>query len=236
MVYINSMEREAVILAGGLGTRLRDIVDEIPKSMAPVNRKPFLEYVLDHLSLYGFKRIILATGYKNESIAAYFSNSWKGIELFYSVEEEPLGTGGAILLASSHSLSENIFVVNGDTLFSVDIDKMEKFFSKDNPVMTLALKPMTNFKRYGSVTLDGERIVSFNEKKFCREGVINGGVYILNRKWFIKNAPGEKFSFEKDIMEKRAGQDIITGYISDAYFIDIGIPEDYLRASSELIP
>jgi D-glycero-alpha-D-manno-heptose 1-phosphate guanylyltransferase len=113
---------------------------------------------------------------------------------------------------------------------------MEKFFLKERPVMTVALKPMSDFDRYGSITLEGDRIISFNEKGFCRRGVINGGVYILNRSWIRKNATGEKFSFEKDVVKKRAGRDLMTGYISDTYFIDIGIPEDYLRASKELKP
>jgi D-glycero-alpha-D-manno-heptose 1-phosphate guanylyltransferase len=230
------MEREAIILAGGLGTRLKEVVDEIPKSMAAVNGKPFLAYIMDHLSRFGFTRIILATGYKNEAVSGYFGNHWAGSKLIYSVEKEPLGTGGAVHLALSQTVAENIFVLNGDTLFSIDFNEMERSFLKHNPVMSLALKPMTDFDRYGSVTLDDERLVSFNEKKFCREGLINGGIYILNRKWFEKNVPGEKFSFEKDIMEKRTGQDLMTGYISDAYFIDIGIPEDYFRASSELLP
>ncbi|MGD0583545.1 MAG: nucleotidyltransferase family protein [Bacteroidales bacterium] len=230
------MGREAIILAGGLGTRLRDVVEELPKSMAPVNGKPFLAYILDHMTGYGFTRIILATGYKNRVVSNYFGDQWKGARLIYSVEKEPLGTGGAIHLALSQTVSENIFVLNGDTLFTLNFNELEGSFLKDGPIMTIALKPMTDFDRYGSVTLEGNRLVSFNEKKFCREGVINGGIYILNRKWFQENVPGEKFSFEKDIMEKRTGQDLMTGYISDAYFIDIGIPEDYFRASSDLIP
>jgi D-glycero-alpha-D-manno-heptose 1-phosphate guanylyltransferase len=228
------MEREAVILAGGLGTRLRDVVEELPKSMAPVNGRPFLSYILDHLSKFNFKRIILATGYKNEAILNYFGDSYGSAKLIYSVEKEPLGTGGALLLASSKVESDRFFVFNGDTLFSVDLDEMEKFFLRDSPVMTVALKPMSDFDRYGNVILEGDRIVSFNEKGFCQHGVINGGVYLMKREWLKKHSSGEKFSFEKDVMEKRAGHDLMTGYISDTYFIDIGIPEDYLRASKEL--
>jgi D-glycero-alpha-D-manno-heptose 1-phosphate guanylyltransferase len=228
------MEREAVILAGGLGTRLRDVVEELPKSMAPVNGRPFLSYILDHLLKFNFKRIILATGYKNEAIVNYFGDSYGSTKLIYSVEKEPLGTGGALLLASSKIASGHFFVLNGDTLFLVDMDGMEKSFTMESPVMTVALKPMSDFDRYGNITLDGNRIVSFNEKGFCSRGVINGGVYLLDSEWLKRQSPGEKFSFEKDIMEKRAGHDLMTGYISDTYFIDIGIPEDYLRASEEL--
>ncbi len=228
------MSREAVILAGGLGTRLRDVVEELPKSMAPVNGKPFLSYILGHLSKFRFKRIILATGYKNEAIVSYFGDNYGSAKLIYSIENEPLGTGGALLLASSMVESESFFVFNGDTLFSVDLDEMEKLFLRESPVMNVALKPMTDFDRYGNVTLNGDRIVRFDEKGFCSRGVINGGVYLLKKDWLKKHSSGEKFSFEKDIMEKRAGHDLITGYLSDAYFIDIGIPEDYLRAAREL--
>jgi D-glycero-alpha-D-manno-heptose 1-phosphate guanylyltransferase len=93
---------------------------------------------------------------------------------------------------------------------------------------------MSDFDRYGSVGMEGERIVSFNEKKFCHYGLINGGIYVADKGWLRLNASAEKFSFEKDILEKRTGHDLITGYISDGYFIDIGIPEDYFRASSDL--
>lgn len=228
------MGREAVILAGGLGTRLREVVEEIPKSMAPVNGRPFLEYVLDHLVESGFTRIILATRYKNEAITSYFGDHHGEASLVYSVETEPLGTGGAVLLASSLVTSDYFFVLNGDTLFSVDFGAMEDFYNKDRPALTVALKPMSDFDRYGSVSMEGDRIVSFNEKKFCNYGLINGGIYVVDKKWLRLNAVAEKFSFEKDILEKRTGYDLITGYISDAYFIDIGIPEDYFRASTDL--
>jgi D-glycero-alpha-D-manno-heptose 1-phosphate guanylyltransferase len=228
------MNREAVVLAGGLGTRLKDVVEELPKSMAPVNNKPFLAYILDKLSSSGFTTIILATGYKTEVIERYFGDEWKGAKLIYSIEKEPLGTGGAILHALPHITSENCFVFNGDTLFTIDFGEMQKEFLDKNPVMTIALKRMSDFDRYGSVTMEGDRIVSFNEKRFIHEGLINGGIYILDRKWFEQNAPGDKFSFEKDIMEINTRRCLITGYISDAYFIDIGIPDDYYRALSDL--
>ena len=228
------MEREAVILAGGLGTRLREVVDDIPKSMAPVNGKPFLEYVLNRLIEYRFNRIILATGYKNEAISSYFGDHHGEASLIYSMEKEPLGTGGAIFLASSQVTSDYFFVLNGDTLFSVDLDAMEDFSRKEKAVITVALKPMADFDRYGSVSLEGDRIVSFNEKKFCNSGLINGGIYFVNKRWFRLNATTEKFSFEKDILEKGTSYDLIAGYISDSYFIDIGIPGDYFRALKDL--
>jgi D-glycero-alpha-D-manno-heptose 1-phosphate guanylyltransferase len=228
------MEREAVILAGGLGTRLRGVIDDLPKSMAPVKDRPFLAFILDQLARYRITRAIIAAGYRNEDIIAFFGNRYKEIDLVYSVESEPLGTGGAILKAAESINSDSFLVLNGDTLFDIHLEDFRKSFKYSNASLSVALKPMVDFDRYGSVTIEDKRIISFNEKEYCAEGLINGGVYILRKEWIIKNSPSSKFSFEKDIMERRVASDIITGYISDSYFIDIGVPEDYERAKSEL--
>jgi D-glycero-alpha-D-manno-heptose 1-phosphate guanylyltransferase len=228
------MEREAVILAGGLGTRLRGVIDDLPKSMAPVNDKPFLVYILDQLCRHRITRAVLAAGYRNEDIIAFFGNRYREIDLVYSIESEPLGTGGAIMKAAELVKNDSFLVLNGDTLFNIDLEDFRKTFKYSNASLSVALKPMTDFERYGSVVIEDKRIISFDEKKFCAEGLINGGIYILRKEWIAKNAPSSKFSFEKDIMEKRVASDIITGYVSDTYFIDIGIPEDYERAMREL--
>ena len=226
--------KEAIILAGGFGTRLKHIVKDLPKSMAPVRGKPLLEYILEYLTGFGVEKIILATGYMHEKVEHYFGDRYKNSKLVYSVEKEPLGTGGALSLAADFVDTGYCLALNGDTLFNLNIDDFEDHFLKHDPVLSVALKPMRNFERYGSVTLEGSRIVSFNEKRFCGNGFINGGVYILKKEWLVKNAPGRIFSFEKDILEKRVGVDLLTGYISDTYFIDIGVPEDYRRAVDEL--
>lgn len=228
------MEREAVILAGGLGTRLRGVIDDLPKSMAPVNDRPFLVYILDQLSRHRITKAVLAVGYRHEDIRAFFGNRYKEIDLVYSIENEPLGTGGAIMKAAELVKNDSFLVLNGDTLFNIDLEDFRKTFKYSNASLSVALKPMTDFERYGSVVIEDKRIISFDEKKFCAEGLINGGIYILRKEWIAKNAPSSKFSFEKDIMEKRVASDIITGYVSNAYFIDIGIPEDYERAMREL--
>ncbi len=226
--------KEAVILAGGLGTRLRDVTGQTPKAMAPVNGKPFLSYVLQMLSQDGFDRIILATGFLSAPIESYYGYSFAMMEIDYSVEKEPLGTGGAILLASKIILSDNFFVLNGDTYFNVDFEGMEDQFSAEKPDVLVALKQMKDFDRYGSVSITNSRIVSFNEKKYCSEGLINGGIYLVNKKWLGGVSPGIKFSVEKDILEKHTESAVLNGFISDGYFIDIGIPEDYNRAIREL--
>jgi D-glycero-alpha-D-manno-heptose 1-phosphate guanylyltransferase len=226
--------KEAIILAGGLGTRLSSVLEKTPKSIAPVRGRPFLVYLLENLIRYNFTSAILATGYRHIDIMAFFGDTYKGMKLLYSVEEEPLGTGGAILKALSMVTGDTCVVLNGDTLFSIDLEEFEDFYYRNEPDLSVALKPMRNFERYGNLTMEGNRIISFEEKRYCKSGLINGGIYLLKKDWVVKHAPGEKFSFERDIMEKRASGDLITGYVSDAYFIDIGIPEDYARAADEL--
>jgi D-glycero-alpha-D-manno-heptose 1-phosphate guanylyltransferase len=228
------MIKEAIIIAGGFGTRLKNLVKELPKSMAPIRDKPFLAYILEHLLEYRIEKVVVAAGYRHEEIISYFGNYYKGIEIVYSIENKPLGTGGAILEALQSIASQYCFVLNGDTCFDVDFIAFEKSFKKINPVISVALKPMSGFDRYGSVITKSNRIKSFNEKKFCENGLINGGVYILEKEWLTKNAPGKVFSFEKDILEKHVNKDFIAYFLSDAYFIDIGIPEDYLKALKEL--
>lgn len=228
------MAKEAIILAGGFGTRLKSLVNDIPKPMAPIKNQPFISYIFEQLHKYKFEKVILAAGYRSEVFLSYFGTSYKNIELIYSVEKEPLGTGGAILKASELLSSDCFFVVNGDTFFEVDFEKMEEKFLKSKSGLMVALKPMVNFDRYGAVITSEEKIISFNEKKFCEEGLINGGIYMVIKDWLNERAIGKIFSFEKDILENLVIKDDITYYISDGYFIDIGIPEDYKRASEEL--
>jgi D-glycero-alpha-D-manno-heptose 1-phosphate guanylyltransferase len=228
------MIKEAVILAGGLGTRLKTMVSDIPKPMALIRNLPFLLYLLEHLHKYKFEKIILAAGYKYEVIESYFGTSYKNMKLVYSVENVPLGTGGAISKASGLISSDYFFVLNGDTYFELDFDRMEETFIKSKSGLMIALKPMTSFDRYGSVVTSGEKIISFNEKRFCEKGLINGGIYIIMKDWLNEKAIGNVYSFEKDILEKVVPGEKVAYYISDNYFIDMGVPEDYIKASEEL--
>lgn len=228
------MSKEAVILAGGFGTRLQSVLTDVPKPMAKIGNLPFLSYLFEQLFKFNFEKIVLAVGYRYEAIESYFGDTYKNIHIEYSIEKEPLGTGGAITAASGFIDDEHFFVLNGDTFFEVDLNRMEEKYLHSTSGLMVALKPLINFNRYGAVITSGEKIISFNEKKFCRKGLINGGVYIVNRDWLNKKAVSTIFSFEKDILEKEVSTDTITYYISDSYFIDIGIPEDYIRASEEL--
>lgn len=225
---------EAIILAGGLGTRLREAVAGLPKPMAPVNGKPFLWYILNFLVKSNFKRVIISAGFKAEMIFEYFGNSFENIELKYVIEEQPLGTGGAILKAVREVSGEKVLIINGDTWFPVDIESMFGFHKLNKAGISIALKEMSDFDRYGSVELSGNRVLAFREKAFCRQGLINGGVYAIDKEFINSFALPEKFSFENEILEKLAGDPKLCGFISNAPFIDIGIPDDYNKAASFL--
>ena len=233
---------DAIVLAGGLGTRLRPVIADVPKPMAPVNGTPFLDILLSRLLNYSkIERIVLAVGYKKEIVQAYFGSEKDGRPVVYAVETASLGTGGGILNAVSQSCfcgsSETVLVLNGDTLFEVDIEGMSRHHQQQQADITLALKPMTDFERYGTVETVDARVTGFKEKQYCASGNINGGVYLINRGLFDKVAVEtlpEKFSFETDILEHYCDQLNICGFVSDGYFIDIGIPTDYQRAQREL--
>lgn len=221
----------AIILAGGLGTRLRGVVDDLPKSMAPINGKPFLHYIFQYLVKQRVLEVVLSVGYKRETIQQYFGSGYLGVAVQYAIEEEPLGTGGGIKKAFE-LVNDFAFVLNGDTFFDVDLSVIKNFYSETSADIALALKPMRSFERYGTVQMDGERITHFEEKKFMREGLINGGVYFFNKQ-ILQEVNQDKFSFEKDVLEKFVNQKKWCGKTFDNYFIDIGIPEDYAKAQED---
>src|SRR5260221_5013416 len=172
------MIKECIILAGGLGTRLRPVVSELPKCMAPVAGKPFLHYVVEHLVKEGVEKFIIAVGYKSESIIEYLNTQYSTLNIQYSIEEEPLGTGGAIKLSCAKASEKTVIVVNGDTLFSISVNKLIGFHNMCGADCSLSLKPMHNFDRYGVVELNKDySIKDFKEKQFYESGLINGGVY-----------------------------------------------------------
>jgi len=229
------MIKEVIILAGGLGTRLRSLISDMPKCMAPVAGRPFLSYVITHLQKEGIEKFIFSVGYKNEMIIDFINSHFPFLDSNFSIEEEPLGTGGAIKFACNKTTGKTILVVNGDTLFMIDLDKLAMFHNMCGADCTLSLKPMQNFDRYGVVELNKDySIKSFNEKKFYEGGLINGGVYALHPLRFLEKDLPEKFSFEKEYLEKYFDKTRMYGVVQDKYFIDIGIPEDYERAQKEL--
>ena len=229
------MIKEAIILAGGFGTRLRDAIPDLPKCMAPVNGRPFLFYVINYLRSQGIEKFIFSLGYKHEVISEYLQTDFPTLDFQCLVEKEPLGTGGAILASCYKASEKTVLVVNGDTIFKVDLEKAFADHLEHNSDCTLLLKPMETFDRYGVVELnEDDSIKSFEEKKFYKYGLINGGVYLLNTEQFLAEELPGKFSFEKDYLEKYFETRKIYGSVQDEYFIDIGIPEDYFRAQQEL--
>lgn len=229
--------KEAIILAGGFGTRLQGVVKNLPKPMAPVNGRPFLTYILDYLIDYQYNKVVLSVGYLHEKIEAFFGTHYKSLAIDYAVETEPLGTGGGILFAMSKCTTDNVLVINGDTMFKVDLDAFERFHEEKNGLLSIVLREVEDVSRYGSVTINSDNlIVLFAEKQVTfGRGYINGGVYLINRKLFEKYPQPQKFSFEKDLMTKFYTQELFYAMPSDGYFIDIGIPEDYARAQQELL-
>ena len=227
---------DVIILAGGLGTRLRQVVSELPKCMAPGCGKPFLSYLLDYLKNFNVGKVILSVGYLRDSIIQFIDNQKDNykFDFDFAVEETPLGTGGGIKLALTKATSENVMVLNGDTFFDVDVNALVMNHLHSKKDITLALKPMENFERYGNVILDENgNVVEFQEKKFCAKGQINGGVYVMKRENDMMDGLPEKFSFETEVLQKQAKILNINGFVCDSYFIDIGIPEDYAKANIE---
>jgi D-glycero-alpha-D-manno-heptose 1-phosphate guanylyltransferase len=226
---------EAIILAGGLGTRLREIVSDLPKCMAPVAGEPFLKHVIRYLLSQGIEKFIFSLGYKHEIIEKFLNDQFPYLNYQCSIEDEPLGTGGAIQLASKRRTEENVLIINGDTIFKADLQRAAIFHLEKNAECTLLLKPMQNFDRYGAVELENDYTLrKFKEKQFFQVGDINAGSYILNMESFLAKEFPEKFSFEKDYLQKFYPERKIFGMIQDEYFIDIGIPEDFQRAQEEL--
>jgi len=230
----------AIILAGGLGTRLRQAVPDLPKPMAPLDGRPFLEYQMDYWIGQGVRHFVLSVGYKHELIEKHFGATYRGAEVDYAVETEPLGTGGGLLLAMSTIRAAGPWLVlNGDTFFDVSLAELRKFHEAKQAEITLSLFPVENNTRYTGVEVDSaQRITILKSTGDGSRQLINGGVYLLS-KAALSGLPyrtGDKVSFESDILERalEAGKRLY-GYSSNGKFIDIGVPEDYSRAAHLLI-
>ncbi len=224
------MIKEAIILAGGLGTRLRSVVAEMPKCMAPVDGTPFLSFVIHYLRQQGVTRFIFSLGYKAEMVTTYVDGVFPGIDKVYVTEPAPLGTGGAIQLACREVQEDEVLVVNGDTLFTADLEALSVLHRSSGAAVTLALKKMYRFDRYGSVAIDDKgRITAFTEKQYYAMGLINGGLYALNKVAFLEAGLPDAFSFEEDYLERYTDQYPFYAAVHKGYFVDIGLPEDYGR-------
>lgn len=229
------MSDEIIILAGGLGTRLRSAVPDLPKCMAPVNNRPFISYLIDYFIQQGVTHFIFSLGYMHEAITALLKENYPSLKYSIVIEEEPLGTGGAIAFALQQAKTNDVLVTNGDTLFLADVKALTDFHLNKKAECSLTLKPMQHFNRYGVVETDDNGCVrSFKEKKQYAEGLINGGLYMLNKAAFSKRNFPSKFLLEKDYLESFTAEAHFYAKPDDGYFIDIGIPEDYHKAQTEL--
>ncbi len=225
----------AIVLAGGLGTRIRTHAGGLPKSMISVGGRPFVEYVLDRLADANVPAIHLAVSYRSEVIQTHLGDSYGDIPLFYSVEDTPLGTGGAILKCFRDHRLPRALILNGDTLFHVDLDALVATHLNAASHVTLALRREADTSRYGAVTCDSShRVIAFEEKRTGGPGLINGGIYVAERSGFDVTNVSSTFSFEHDFLEKNLDALRPLAVISDGYFIDIGIPEDLERARREI--
>ncbi|MGF1685683.1 nucleotidyltransferase family protein [Photobacterium japonica] len=222
----------AIVLCGGLGTRLGDMTKSQPKPMVDVAGRPFIERVLDNLVEQNVSRIVLAVSYLRDVIEHYFGASYRGVAIEYSVEDEPLGTGGAIVNAVRQCQLEQktLLVVNGDSYCEFDLSGMRRQLSDANIVMVI--KYLHNTSRYGTTQLDQEsRVIGFLEKKRSASGYINAGIYLLRGSEF-SSSPLQTFSFEKAFLEGAAARSLeVVSQKSDSYFIDIGIFDDYMLAN-----
>lgn len=222
---------QALLLVGGLGTRLKSVVSDRPKPMADVKGKPFLEYLILELKKNNITKLVMAVGYLGKMIEEYFGNGQKwGVEIQYSYEEEQLGTAGAIKNAEHLLTEENFFVLNGDTFYkAIYADILSLYQSKKYDIV-LALRAVSDVSRYGKVELEENSIVAFNEKEQRpKAGLINGGIYLISKS-LLDRIPNGRCSLENEVIPQLLQEGVnIGGLVNKGYFIDIGIPEDYKR-------
>jgi D-glycero-alpha-D-manno-heptose 1-phosphate guanylyltransferase len=228
------MSLQAIVLAGGLGTRLRSVVADTPKVMAPIAGRPFLEYVLTDLDRHGFRSVILAVGYKKEMVMSHFGDSFLGLSLIYSEERELLGTGGAVRQALALAGTGPCFVLNGDTWVDLDYKEMLDVHLRRHAGLTIALRQVSDVGRFGAVEIEDGRVTKFCEKGRVGAGFINAGVYLLTSNTFSGYALPTAFSLEREFFAPNIKTLAPLAFVGDGQFIDIGVPEEYQRAQEIL--
>jgi D-glycero-alpha-D-manno-heptose 1-phosphate guanylyltransferase len=225
---------KAVVLCGGLGTRLGELTRETPKPLLEVAGRPFLDHVLQPLAASGVEDVTLAASFHWQKIAAVYGDAWQGLRLRYSVESEPAGTGGAIRQAMREAAAQEALVLNGDTLLRMDFAALVGLHAGRHAQVTVAVRRVPDVSRYGAVkTAPDGRITHFGEKQGAGEGLINAGVYVVRAEVFDGIA-AERFSFEHDVLAPGAQSLRLYAMQTDGLFIDIGTPEDLVRAGDLL--
>lgn len=221
---------ELIVLVGGRGTRLRDVVPDLPKPLAPVAGRPFLAYLLDSLCDSGIRRVILATGYLADIVEQTIGRKWNGMSIDYSREHSPLGTGGAVGLAARMLGGSAVHVANGDTFLRFDCAALERCARANSALLGVALATVPDTARYGAVELDGPLVASFHEKGGSGQGFINAGNYYLTAECLAGLPAMEAYSFETDVLVPATARRRVAALRESSDFIDIGVPEDYVRA------
>ncbi len=221
---------EAIVLVGGLGTRLRPVIEDVPKPLAPVAGRPFLAWLLDHLASEGVGHVVLASGYMADRIERDLGRRWRGIDLTYSVESEPLGTGGALRLAAGWLRTGAAHVLNGDTFLRYHPAELARRVRDEGTALGVALAHVPDAARYGAVECTAGRVTGFSEKGRSGPAWINAGCYFLTERALAGLPDLPRFSFEREVLEPLALQREVMGFINTRDFIDIGVPEDYRRA------
>jgi D-glycero-alpha-D-manno-heptose 1-phosphate guanylyltransferase len=220
-----------VVLAGGLGSRLRPVVKDRPKVLAEVGGRPFLAYILDQLNQAGMREVVLCTGYMAEAIRRTFGERYKSLTLKYSEEIQALGTGGALRQALPHCGSDSILVLNGDSFIEADLNDYYKWFCENGLEAAMLLTMVPNAGRFGRVVAGQDGLIMHFEEKSENQdaGLINAGVYILKKQVVLSIPEGENFSLERQLFPQLMGKNLY-GYLTKGSFIDIGTPESYLSA------
>lgn len=220
---------EAIVLAGGFGTRLRQVVPHVPKPMALVAGRPFLEILLCVLASKGFGRVVLSLGFMAEKISGHFGGQFAKIELDYVVEDHPLGTGGAVRLALANCQEDHVFIFNGDTFLDLEVNEIERLWqAHHHPIIVGRVAPDT--ERYGRLLTAHKRVIGFAEKGMNGPGLINAGCYVFKRSQLDHFPLHQAFSLEADFLANIVQQLPVDLFVTEGLFIDIGIPEDYDRA------
>lgn len=222
----------ALVLAGGLGTRLREAVPDLPKCLAPVAGRPFIDFILDRLVAQGCAAVVLAVSHLREAIMAHVGDHWRDMPVTYAIETSPLGTGGAIRHALRQVPDVPTLVLNGDTWLELDYRAMLAAHAVSGAAITMAVVPVPDTARYGAVEITGGRIVGFHEKGRSGPGSINGGAYVLAPSVFASAALPETFSFENDFLRPHLPTLRPLAFEAAGAFIDIGVPESWREAQA----
>ena len=228
---------QAILLAGGLGTRLRSVVSDRPKPMALIEGRPFMEYVTRELVRSGITDIIFAVGYKGSMVEEHFGDGEQfGFHASYAYEETLLGTAGASKNAGRFVTEDRFFALNADTFYQIDYSRLTRLLDSRDLDMALVLREVPDVSRYGRAVLDDQGILTaFNEKtEEAGKGTINGGIYLMKRE-LLERIPAGKVSLENDMIPQWLKENLrLGGFVNDGYFIDIGIPEAYYQFQEDV--